>query len=763
MQRAKIEKFGLQSGSDRTMYVQWAWDKTQTEHYEVRWCYRTPDNIVLLGNESTTEMKTATYTAPDEATVVSVQIRPVARKHKVNGKEMAYWSAPWCPASTYYFKNNPPATPAVPEVTLEELKLTAVLSNIEEDSGGLPDTIVFEVWEDNSTLYKSSKTTVRSKTDYARYSCYVQAGREYTVRCRAVRNGLYSEYTKFSNPVATQPAPCYIKTIRAESETSVYLEFVKNTANSKYDIEYATEMSYFDSSNATTIIDEIETDKYIVTGLESGDVYYFRVRATNKNGSSAWSAIRSVVIGETPDAPTTWSSSTVVTVGETLKLYWTHNAKDNSNQTKAEIELCINDVKETHTILDTEDPDTDENTFEIGTSAYSEGVQIQWRVRTAGVTNEYGDWSVQRTVDIYAEPTLTARVVDTSNNLITTLTSFPFRMNAVAGPASQYPIGYHVSITADESYQTVDAVGNAKFVNVGDSVYSKYFDISDELTVEFTPGDVDLETDIEYTLTCVVTMNSGLTATDTSKFTVALEDTDYEPNAEIGIDFDTYSATIMPYCSDIDGDLVDDVTLSVYRREYDGSFTELMTGVENNSTYITDPHPALDYARYRIIAKSKTTGAISYYDPPGYPVNGKAVIIQWDEAWREFDSSVSDYEDVLEQSNWGGSMLKLAYNIDVSDSNSSDVALVEYIGRSHPVSYYGTQLGVSSTWNVEIDKSDKETLYALRRLARWMGDVYVREPSGSGYWANIAVSFNQKHRKVTIPVTFDITRVEGGV
>jgi hypothetical protein len=44
-----------------------------------------------------------------------------------------------------------------------------------------------------------------------------------------------------------------------------------------------------------------------------------------------------------------------------------------------------------------------------------------------------------------------------------------------------------------------------------------------------------------------------------------------------------------------------------------------------------------------------------------------------------------------------------------------------------------------------------------------MGDVYVREPSGSGYWANISVSFNQKHNDPVIPVTFDIRRVEGGI
>ena len=108
-------------------------------------------------------------------------------------------------------------------------------------------------------------------------------------------------------------------------------------------------------------------------------------------------------------------------------------------------------------------------------------------------------------------------------------------------------------------------------------------------------------------------------------------------------------------------------------------------------------------------------------------------------------------------------MLKIPYNIDVSDDHKPDASLVKYIGRERPVSYYGTQLGETSTWNMEIPKHDTDTLYALRRLARYMGDVYVREPSGSGYWANITISYSQTHQKLTIPITINITRVEGGV
>ena len=63
---------------------------------------------------------------------------------------------------------------------------------------------------------------------------------------------------------------------------------------------------------------------------------------------------------------------------------------------------------------------------------------------------------------------------------------------------------------------------------------------------------------------------------------------------------------------------------------------------------------------------------------------------------------------------------------------------------------------------MDIPKNDEDALYALRRLAIWPGDVYVREPSGSGYWANISVAFSQTHLEMIIPVTLDITRVEGG-
>ena len=444
-------------------------------------------------------------------------------------------------------------------------------------------------------------------------------------------------------------------------------------------------------------------------------------------------------------------------------LYWVHNSEDGSSQTFAELEITVDGKKTVQTIQNTTDEDEKDKTssYKVNTSDYVEGTVFKWRVRTAGVTKELGDWSIQRTVDIYAPATLELELLDSNGESFDTLETFPFAVTAVAGPNTQTPIGYHVEIISNMIYETVDAVGNVKMVNEGERIYSEHFDISSKLTHQFSAGTIDLENNVEYTIRCTVTMNSGLTAESSLDFSVAWTDHEYEPNASIMIDEDVFTASIRPYCEDEFGELIEDISLSVYRREFDGTFTELATDIpNNNATFITDPHPALDYARYRIVAISDSTGVVSYCDLPGYPVGGNAAIIQWDEAWSEFDATIDDEE---EQPAWSGSMLKLPYNIDVSDSSKPDVELVEYIGREHPVTYYGTQRGSASTWNMVVPKDDVNTIYTLRRLARWMGDVYVREPSGTGYWANVTVSMNQKHKDPAVPVTIGVVRVEGGI
>lgn len=755
---AKVNDIGLQSGTERTLYVTWVWDQNNTENYQVRWYYATGDGPWFIGSDTTVDLKQSTYNAPENAKKVKVFVKPISKKHTVNNTETSYWTVGWSTEKVYDFSTAPPLKPPVPSVEITDDVLLAELDNLDVNG----DEIQFQIVKNNSSVFNTGTATI--VTSHVSYSCTVDQNAKYKVRCRSHRDGLYSDWSDYSSNINSMPyPPSAITVCKANSATSVYLEWTAVEGITTYDIEYTTKKEYFDGSDATTVVSGIEYTHYEKTGLETGSEYFFRVRAVDDNITSEWSSINSVVIGKDPAAPTTWSSTTTAIVGDPLYLYWVHNAEDGSSQTYAELEITIGENTESTIIQNSTEEDEKDKTsvYAIDTSVYTEGVQILWRVRTSGVTKNLGDWSAQRTVDIYARPTIDFGVTDVNGEIIDTLTAFPLYVSALAGPKTQIPVGYHLTVTANEAYETVDSIGNETIVNKGEQIYSKHFDINDKLVVELSASHIDLENNIPYTITCSAYMDSGLSAEASHNITVAWTDVSYIPNAEIGIDFDAYSASIRPYCLDEHGNNIENVMLSVYRREFDGTFTELAKNLDNTlNTFITDPHPALDLARYRIVATTKSTGAVSYYDPPGYPVGGKEIVIQWDEAWSNFETTSAD---AMVQPAWAGSMLKLPYNIDVSDKHSADVSMIEYIGRKYPVTYYGTQIGSTATWSVAIDKKDEETLYALRRLAIWMDDVYVREPSGTGYWANISVSFSQRHCETTIPVTLDITRVEGGI
>lgn len=824
--QATITAFGLQADTDRTFFATWSWSRGYTDKFDIRWFYGTANNIKFTGSTTSVDSidnsrPQSTYTPPENATYISFQVKPIATTHKVNNVDTPHWTAQWSTEKFYYMKDLPPDTPSgTPTVTLEDYTLKIEISGV---SSGV-DEVEFEIVQNDSKIYKVGKS--KPSTSVAKYSCSVSPGYDYKVRCRPVKNKIYGEWTGYSSNVHTKPnKPTNITELRAVSETVVSLTWSKVTTAETYDIEYATVLDYLGVSNASTTINNVAEPRYTITGLTSGEKYFFRVRAVNDQGQSDWTEASSIVLGGVPAAPTTWSSTSTAVVGEEMKLYWMHNSKDGSKETKAELKYTANNgtpvIKE---VLKTNVSD-DVSYYYLSTRSFTEGASIKWLVRTAGVTGEYGPWSATRMISIYAPPSLSLILSNdqAANSAIKEVTKFPFYVTANAGPDSQKPIGFHISVISKDSYETVDEYGNVKMIAEGQEIFSKFYDINTRtLSVKMTPGDIDLENNCRYELSCVVTMDTGLTEEEKVTFRVSLDETEYYPTAEVMFDEKTLSAYIRPYCTerpyifykvtynsadntykrtstvidplegssvnnaltDMDDlvflgvdstststyftvvqsdreNLVENVTLSVYRHEYDGRFTTIATDISNtDSIYVTDPHPPLDSAKYRIVSTDTTTGSISYADLPGYTVGVKSVVIQWDETWSNLQVMG---DDPIDQVTWAGSVLKLPYNIDVSDSNTMDVSLVEYIGRSHPVSYYGTQLGTSSTWNVDIPKTDKTTLYGLRRLAIYAGDVYVREPSGSGYWANISVSFSQKHREMTIPVTLEIKRVEGGM
>ena len=813
--KVTITKVSLMPDTERTVYAEWTFNNPYVSHYMVEWWVGSITDSGVRGvpyNEGgtrTTE-KWATFDVPSQYVRANVRVLPVSKTY---GDNVSYFSGVWSVMdqvdtgddyNTQYNFGEYAAigTPSTPNVEIKDFTLTATVN-------GVPDNVTqveFQIAKDNSSSPSVFATgIVTPSTNQASYSTTVEAGGQYKARARYINANGTGSWSSWSGNGTTKPlAPAGIISCEAKTMTSVRLTWHYVANADYYTIQYTDNLDYFAGSDALSEKTTENTTVYTITqGLEAGKTYYFRVRAENDAGSSDWTEPVSCILGTTPVAPTTWSSLNMVVTGEPLTLYWVHNSEDGSYQSKAEVEVTVKALKEDSTVItlstmddgatittsvseitydddgiyktavytativtekDQYDKDYSERTMHcyVSTGQLTSGATLEWKVRTAGVTNEYGDWSILRTVNVYAPPELVFNLNGEMPEEYYTLSQFPLYVNCTSGPRAQTPVGYHLTVISNSYYETVDDIGRNKVVYPGDEIYSEYHDTT-SYQPEFvlSANNIDLDNYASYTIKCVVSMDSGLTGEYSQEILVTWIETYYEPNAEIGINRDNLTALIRPYCKNANGDLIEGIRLSVYRREFDGSFTPVVQNLDNTkNSFITDPHPALDYARYRVVAITESTGAVSYADLAAYPVGEKGTVLQWEEEWSTFDvtegMSTSDIP-------WSGSLLKLMYNIDISDDHKPDVSLIKYVGREHPVTYYGTQKGHTATWSVEIPKTDKETLYAVRRLASWMGDVYVREPSGTGYWANVTVSYSQTHLSTIIPIKLTVTRVEGGV
>lgn len=537
--------------------------------------------------------------------------------------------------------------------------------------------------------------------------------------------------------------------------------------------------------------------------------------------------------GSAPLPPTVWSTKGTYTDTEKMTICFNNNSTDGSFLTVAQIKFTYNNTSYTWPYYGSvPETETEEPTYRVDigtihdflTKAFPKDKQesgvynIQYQVRCQGHYTEstaqhenpgrqtWSDWSPAKSIEVYVTPWLdfensesddwlwdpfdfrydSVLTAYNGSQFPSTITNFPIFIGVVSGPDPQTAIEYQFSITALQDYDILDYDGSTKHIIAGDVIWSvfsaptkSYLDdnTSNHCLVRINPWDINLANGLDYRLTVTVTMSSGLTATLIKDFDTNYDDTDFQPTATIMLDEDEYSAYITPTLDEVElepGEVpitLSDVVFHVFRRNYDGTMTEVASAINGDSEVaVVDPHPALNGASYRIVAMSKLTGTVKYIDVPGTEFDKKAIIIQWDGDTQNYDL-VQDWSDETEDpdnlmlygSGIQNNMVVLPYNIDVQNAYDMDKELVKYIGRENPVSYYGTQKGESLNLSTVIPKTSSDIIYALRRLSIYRGDCYVREPNGTGYWANVTVSFNINHLEVTVPVSITATRVEGGL
>ena len=792
-----------------------------------------------------------TFSAPTNAFKVVFAITPTSKKYdkskdKNKKKEVNYFTGGKATASWNYPGTDVLEKAPTPTVSIENNVLKCSLNNLDSKI----TSVFFAVAEDDSvTFSKSENTPVHMNS--SSYQVNVNPGHKYKVRCRVKGTDLsQSDWSDFTDNVESTPKAPEKLTLKAIGTTSVQAFWDSAGDNYTYDLEWYSKPKVdnpqtFDNAGVSSSQTTDQTN-YIVSGLAAG-TWYFRLRVDKGGQKSSWYPAKEtecyITIGKPPNAPTTYTLFSSIKAGEKVDFYWVHNVEDGSAEKKAEIEFTFKS-EGTDPIVITEEkindsygkPDAEivNQHWTIDTSetyhdiSFEDGVSVDWRVRTLGVSDGWSPWSAVRNLDIWAGPTLIlfasatlggwlwdpfnfdedtiytapkAPMPDEGEDDI--FTSLPIAIELTSGPLNQTPIGYTIQVTSKDSYTYETEFGDTKIVKAGDVIFEQYYPSSRHSIIKMlTPFNIDLEDSQEYTITASVSMNSGLTKTsDPYTFKIDWKEAVMYPNADVLIDPDDLHATIVPYCFDAntdwvvpddieDGDeidedeivepsLVENVVLSVYRNTVDGEFVEIMTDIPNDrATAVVDPHPTLGEVSYRIVAYKIDTGQMEYTNTDPEEVDQPGIVISWDEDWYN-TSDVFEYEDENEEDanseelEYSGVQLKLPFNVDISESNSPDVALVNYIGRRRPVGYFGTQLGETSSWKTEMPKNPNDgnglmvdpgaTLQLLRRLAARTGPVYVRESSGrTGYWAHVTASFDLNHNALTIPISFNVTRIEGG-
>ena len=770
---------GQQSSAGNVVYATWtAFTEAQRKNMSgvsVTWKYQIINSenktVWFKGSEETvgaSAAQSATYSAPSEAVAVSVSVTPVLTK---KGKKKATAQSA---SVTKSFSTNAPAKPNAPTVSVDGYSLTLRI----QSSDTYAKSAVFYLFRDGEAnpFWTSSSITL-SGAGVAQQIATLAPGHIYYARVKLFNGAAGSEYSDAA-AVSELTIPGQVTNVTAApvSQTQVLVSWTATdgaASTNGYELEQATDPKYFGGSNAS-VSTVSNTSNYV--NVEVGNTWYFRVRAKNaSNITGAWSATVSAAAAIKPNPPTTWTLASTAHVGSSINLYWTHNSADGSKPTKSQIEWSKNNgatsvIEVTHSLGPDDKDFTFNRLFNIASSSFSDGDILKWRVRTQGVAAMgWSDYSVLREVRIYAPASLSLAISSP-------VRVYPINIGVTITPVTQTVVSFYLAIRARDSYDSEDYMGEFQHVVAGQVVYSRNLtSLNNTDTIRLTPSDINLMTGQTYDVEAIVATSAGLTANAVSSFTLDIDEPDYYLDMGITVDTDSLSAALVPGCysamsEDPDGDyiydiedIVEGVVLDVYRINFDGSFTKIEGNIVNDGvTVISDPHPALDNGKYRVVATDSETGAMFFQDMISEDLEIKGLVLQWDAKYTNY--FVRDIVDELEEAAIGnmagGTTLRLPYNVKKNESSELDVELVEYIGREHPVSYYGTQKGQKSSYSTDVPKDDVDTLDLIRRLQIWPGDVYLRAQDGLGYWAQVEVSFDRDYDSLLMPVSIDAVRVD---
>lgn len=545
----------------------------------------------------------------------------------------------------------------------------------------------------------------------------IEPNHEYKYRARAWNETGFSGYGESSAIYTTPAAPANVTGERSGSGTSIVLTVGNDGTRTATGFEVQSRAADSTTWASVTPASSTGTPVQTITISNMGGSFYFRVRNTRGALVSAWAESDLVVTITPPNPPTLVSPSSGAVVSasgstQSVTFEWQHNPVDGSSQTAAELRYRKSTVSSWTTTTTT--------TAQSKAVTLDEGYSYVWQVRTKGADANYGDWSNTQSFNLYNPPTLT--ITSPSGTIIGMPIEYELSYLDKYGVFSSGTISVKLNgaVLYSESLPQTSTTPNTASPIVGTITTNEFLPSSgNTYTFEFAVRSSD-------TLTATKTANVAVNMGEPNHGTIIIEDDPLTGYASLTIGWDEDTGSVSAEYA------------TVYRVTENGRL--LLGDNMEQGAGILDKYAPLNTPYYYEIVTHAASTAIAVDD---YPNEIKT--LRWFAYWGNGNVAYGKW-------NPQGS-----YTITRPEKSR-----VHYVGREYPVSYDGT--AIDETHSFEFTAVDlEEWSNGFNRLMRDGGRGVYKSCDGKVFHADFEVTNTPNYTSLVKigSVALTITRIDG--
>lgn len=565
----------------------------------------------------------------------------------------------------------------------------------------------------------------------------------------AVKPNMTSSVLEYGGTVPKPPASITVSRTDIPGTIRVTWTWTWNGADT-------AELSWSDREDAWESTDEpasyqvgnTHASQWNIAGLETGKVWYVRMRLGMSNGDnktwSDYSEAYSINLASAPAIPALDVQPPVVTKDGTILASWGYVSNDGTPQAQATLAVVTGTAQSPVYTEIVRTQTAQHVSLSVARLGWTAGNTYGLAVKVASASGQDSDgWSDTFYVDV-AEP-LTAAITQSSllqqtvdGRTYMALTSMPLTLTVTgAGVNGQTIVAiertkpYHIYRPDESEIDGYDKETIAVWTQQGQA----------QITIDNENLIGRLDDSASYRIVATVKDSLGQTDSTSLDFEVHWSHQAIIPEATVVIDESAMIAILTPIAP---AGVATGDTCDIYRLSVDKPVM-IYRGATFGVKYV-DPFPTIgEWGGYRFVFRTK---------------DGDYITEDNELAWVDIYDTFEDEDNNI--IDFGDGRVVLTRNISLSSSWSKDFQETKYLGGA-----------VQGDWNPAVSRStslsakaltltDSETIQAMRRLAVHSGICHVRTKEGSNFTADVQVKegFTNSTGFMVADFSMSITRVD---